>query len=99
MPRGDVAAEAALSLPGRVDLVTGVIRTRPPWRTAIPQGLPRPGVIDQFYSPNYARIIAYTSTDMGSDEGVLPRWKPCGRRLRAITTRTTPPASPRISTT
>ena len=35
---------------------------------AIPQGFLDQNVIDQFYSPNYARIIAYTSTDVESDE-------------------------------
>ncbi|MFR1639290.1 MAG: hypothetical protein ACLSVD_09020 [Eggerthellaceae bacterium] len=62
-----------------------------------PAGL-RPGVIDQFYSPNYARIIAYTSTDVESDEA-FSTVEAVQQRLRAITTRTTPPASPRISTT
>ena len=35
---------------------------------AIPQGFLDQSVVDQFYSPNYARIIAYTSTDTESDE-------------------------------
>ncbi|MFR4961411.1 MAG: efflux RND transporter permease subunit [Eggerthella lenta] len=69
VPRGDVAAEAALSRDlAEVDHVTGVISYASTVGAAIPQGFLDQNVIDQFYSPNYARIIAYTSTDVESDE-------------------------------
>ena len=69
VPRGDVAAEAALSRDlAEVDHVTGVISYAFTVGAAIPQGFLDQSVIDQFYSPNYARIIAYTSTDVESDE-------------------------------
>ena len=69
VPRGDVAAEAALSRDlAEVDHVTGVISYASTVGAAIPQGFLDQSVIDQFYSPNYARIIAYTSTDAESDE-------------------------------
>ncbi|MFQ9180852.1 MAG: efflux RND transporter permease subunit [Eggerthella lenta] len=69
VPRGDVAAEAALSRDlAEVDHVTGVISYASTVGAAIPQGFLDQSVIDQFYSPNYARIIAYTSTDVESDE-------------------------------
>lgn len=69
VPRGDVAAEAALSRDlAEVDHVTDVISYASTVGAAIPQGFLDQSVIDQFYSPNYARIIAYTSTDVESDE-------------------------------
>ena len=69
VPRGDVAAEAALSRDlTDVDNVTSVISYAGTVGTAIPQGFLDQSVVDQFYSPNYARIIAYTSTDTESDE-------------------------------
>lgn len=69
VPRGDVAAEAALSRDlAEVDHVTGVISYASTVGAAIPQSFLDQNVIDQFYSPNYARIIAYTSTDVESDE-------------------------------
>ena len=69
VPRGDVSAEAALSRDlAEVDHVTGVISYASTVGAAIPQGFLDQSVIDQFYSPNYARIIAYTSTDVESDE-------------------------------
>ena len=69
VPRGDVAAEAALSsdLAG-IDHVTGVISYAGTVGAAIPQGFLDQSVLDQFYSPNWARIITYTDTDVESDE-------------------------------
>ena len=69
VPRGDMAAEAALSRDlAEVNNVTGVISYAASVGVAIPQGFLDQAVIDQFYSPNYARIIAYTSTDTESAE-------------------------------
>ncbi|WP_080803827.1 efflux RND transporter permease subunit [Arabiibacter massiliensis] len=69
VPRGDIAAEAALSADlAEVDHVTSVISYASAVGAAIPQGFLDQAVVDQFYSPNYARIIAYTDTDTESDE-------------------------------
>lgn len=69
VPRGDVAAEAALASDlAKVDNVTSVISYAGTVGAVIPQGFLDQSVIDQFYSENYARIIAYTSTDIESDE-------------------------------
>lgn len=69
VPRGDQAAEAALSdTLTDVRNVGAVISYAASVGTAIPQGFLDPSVLDQFYSPKYARIIAYTSTDVESDE-------------------------------
>ncbi len=69
VPRGDVAAEAALSRDlADVDHVTSVISYAATVGTAVPQEFLDQGVIDQFYSLNYARIIVYTDTDTESDE-------------------------------
>lgn len=67
VPRGDVAAEAALSSDLQtLENVTAVISYAGTVGTAIPQGFLDQAVIDQFYSPNYARIIVYTNTDTES---------------------------------
>lgn len=69
VPRGDVSAEAALSADlAKLDNVTSVISYAATVGTAIPEGFLDQSVLDQFYSPNYARIIVYTSTDTESDE-------------------------------
>ena len=69
VPRGDVAAEAALSSDlESVPHVGTVISYAATVGTAIPQGFLDQAVLDQFYSPNYARIIVYTDTDVESDE-------------------------------
>lgn len=69
VPRGDVAAEAALSADlEKIDHVTSVISYANTVGAAIPQGFLDQAVLDQFYSPNWARIIAYTDTDVESDE-------------------------------
>ena len=69
VPRGDVAAEAALAADlEKVDNVKGVLSYASTVGSAIPSGFLDASVTDQFYSENYARIIAYTSTDVESDE-------------------------------
>ena len=69
VPRGDVAAEAARAADlEKVDNVKGVLSYASTVGSAIPSGFLDASVTDQFYSENYARIIAYTSTDVESDE-------------------------------
>ena len=69
VPRGAVAAEAALAADlEKVDNVKGVLSYASTVGSAIPSGFLDASVTDQFYSENYARIIAYTSTDVESDE-------------------------------
>ena len=69
VPCGDVAAEAALAADlEKVDNVKGVLSYASTVGSAIPSGFLDASVTDQFYSENYARIIAYTSTDVESDE-------------------------------
>ena len=99
VPRGDVAAEAALSRDlAEVDHVTGVISYASTVGAAIPQGFLDQSVIDSSIRRT-TRASSPTPAPMWKATRRSPRWKPCSRRLRAITTRTTPPASPRISTT
>lgn len=69
VPRGDVAAEAALSADlAKVDNVASVISYAATVGATIPQGFVGASVLDQFYSQNWARIIAYTDTDVESSE-------------------------------
>ena len=69
VPRGDGAAEAARAADlEKVDNVKGVLSYASTVGSAIPSGFLDASVTDQFYSENYARIIAYTSTDVESDE-------------------------------
>lgn len=69
VPRGDVAAEAALSdeLAG-MDFVTSVMSYPATVGAAIPSGFLDESVVSQFYSPNWARIVAYLDTDVESEE-------------------------------
>ena len=68
VPRGDVAAEAALSDDlAQVDNVTSVISYASAVGAGIPEGFLDKSVLEQFYSPNYARIIAYVDTEVEGD--------------------------------
>ena len=69
VPRGDVAAEAALAADlEEVDNVTGVLSYASTVGSAIPAEFLDDSVTSQFYSENYARIIVYADTDVESDE-------------------------------
>ena len=68
VPRGDVAAEAALSDDlARMDDVTGVLSYAATVGPSVPEGYLDPSVVEQFYSPDYARIIAYVDTEVEGD--------------------------------
>lgn len=67
VPRGDVVREEQLSRElGRISAVTQVVSYAAQVGGAIPPEIVGSSVTSQFYSPNYARIIAYTNT---SSEG------------------------------
>lgn len=69
VPRGNLAAEAALADDlAQVDNVSSVISYATMVGNAIPQGFLDESVTSQFYSENWARVIAYTTTDVESDE-------------------------------
>lgn len=68
VPRGDVAAEAALSDDlNQLDNVGGVMSYPKMVSPTIPQEFLPPAIAERFYSPNYARIIAYLNTDIESE--------------------------------
>lgn len=69
VPRGDVAAEASLANDLKeLDNVGNVVSYATTVGAAIPPEFLDESVTEQFYSPNWARIIAYLDTDVESDE-------------------------------
>lgn len=69
VPRGDIAAEAALSDDlTRMEGVDSVMSYASAVGTTIPVEFLDVQVTDQFYSQNCARIIVYLDTDVESDE-------------------------------
>ena len=69
VPRGDVASEAALSSDlAELDSVKSVLSYTTAVGAAIPEAVAGEEALKQFYSPNYARIVAYMNTDIESDE-------------------------------
>ena len=69
VPRGDVAAESALSDDfSQLERVSGVVSYAQTVGAAIPPEFLDASVTEQFYSPNWARIIVYLDTDVESDE-------------------------------
>lgn len=69
VPRGDVASEAALSSDlAELDSVKSVLSYATAVGSTIPQPVAGDEALKQFYSPNYARIVAYLNTDIESDE-------------------------------
>lgn len=69
VPRGNVAAEAALSDDlAALDNITGVMGYAATVGAEIPPEFLDAAITEQFYSPHYARIIAYLDADYESDE-------------------------------
>ncbi len=69
VPRGNVAAEAALSDQiGELDRVTSVMSYAQTVGASIPSQFLDPAVTEQFYSDGWARIIAYIDAEVESDE-------------------------------
>ena len=69
VPRGNVAAEAALSDQiGQLDCVTSVMSYAETVGSAIPGEFLDPAVTEQLYSDEWARIIAYVDAGVESDE-------------------------------
>ncbi|WP_241157362.1 RND family transporter [Adlercreutzia sp. ZJ242] len=69
VPRGNIAAEAALSDDlAQLDHVTGVMSYASMVGAAIPQEWLGEGVTSQFYSDEYARIVASVDTEVEGDE-------------------------------
>ncbi len=69
VPRGDVAAEAALSdRIGELDCVASVMSYAASVGSAIPSEFLDPAVTEQLYSDDWARIIAYVDAGVESDE-------------------------------
>ena len=65
VPRGDLASEAQLSDDiAAIDHVTGVVSYASMVGTAIPQSFLGPDVLSQFYSDDYARIVATVDTEV-----------------------------------
>ena len=68
VPRGDVASEAALSDDlAKLDCVKSVLSYADSVGATIPQAVAGEQALKEFYSPNYARIVAYLNTDIESD--------------------------------
>ena len=68
VPRGDIASEAALSSDlAELDSVKSVLSYATAVGAAIPQAVAGDEALKQFYSPDYARIVAYMNTDVESD--------------------------------
>ena len=68
VPRGDIASEAALSSDlARLDCVNSVLSYTTAVGATIPQAVAGDFAVKQFYSPDYARIVAYLNTDIESD--------------------------------
>ncbi|MBR3690587.1 MAG: MMPL family transporter, partial [Eggerthellaceae bacterium] len=69
VPRGDVAAETALSNEiEQLEYVKSVMSFASTVGAAIPNEFLEPAVIEQFYSDDWARIIAYIDAEVESDE-------------------------------
>jgi len=69
VPRGDIASEAALSSDlADLDFVNSVLSYTASVGATIPQPVAGEQALKEFYSPNYARIVAYMDTDIESDE-------------------------------
>lgn len=69
VPRGDVAAEAALSEEvASLDRVSSVMSYAQTVGAPVPSEYLSPAVVDQFYSDDWARIIAYVDAEVESDE-------------------------------
>ena len=69
VPRGDMAAEAALSSDlADLDCVKSVLSYATAVGAVIPYDVAGDEALKQFYSPNYARIVAYLNTDIESEE-------------------------------
>lgn len=69
VPRGDVAAEGVLSDDlAQLERVSGVMSYAKTVGATIPSEFLDESVVEQFYSPNWARIIVYLDTDVESDE-------------------------------
>ena len=69
VPRGDVAAEAALAAEMEdVDCVESVMSYASSVGAAIPSEFLDPAVTEQFYSDDWARIICYLDAGVESDE-------------------------------
>ena len=69
VPRGDVASEAALSNDiSHLDNVKSVLSYASSVGAAIPEAIVGDEVLKEFYSPNYARIVAYLDADAESTE-------------------------------
>ena len=69
VPRGDIASEAALSSDlADLGFVNSVLSYTASVGAAIPQPVAGEQALKEFYSPNYARIVAYMDTDIESDE-------------------------------
>lgn len=68
VPRGDLASEAELSQAiAELDHVTGVVSYASMVGNAIPQDFLDPSVLSQFYSDEYARIVAMVDTEVEGD--------------------------------
>lgn len=69
VPCGDVAAEAALSEEvASLDRVSSVMSYAQTVGAPVPSEYLSPAVVDQFYSDDWARIIAYVDAEVESDE-------------------------------
>lgn len=68
VPRGDVAAEAALSKEiSELDRVGSVMSYAQTVGAPVPSEYLSPAVVDQFYSDDWARIIAYVDAEVESE--------------------------------
>lgn len=68
VPRGDVAAEAALSKEiSELDRVSSVMSYAQTVGAPVPSEYLSPAVVDQFYSDDWARIIAYVDAEVESE--------------------------------
>ena len=68
VPRGNIAAESSLSSDlAKLDCVKSVLSYANAVGATVPEAIAGDEALKQFYSPNYARIIAYLNTDIESD--------------------------------
>lgn len=69
VPRGNVAAEAVLSEEiGGLEHVSSVMSYAQTVGSVVPSEYLEPAVVEQFYSDDWARIIAYVDAEVESDE-------------------------------
>lgn len=69
VPRGDIASEAALSSDlAELESVKSVLSYATAVGAVIPQAIAGDEALKQFYSDDYARIVAYMNTDVESDK-------------------------------